>query len=347
MRDQLAVFVWRGFMRDFPSYVALGGPDITQAIVGDDLTPTSPGGVAPYSGFSMLRDIIQSDDDATAYVTLDAVRLNGLGGPVVATFALTGGANPLAPQAVTVPAVQLNAQIAKILSANPDTDTDGEPYMTVAFPLPIAATNHGTYKLVTTVNGIELARKPTLRIMSQMFLETMGSGAFVFPWNVSGQPAPPLKFYPQSLSDPTDHNDDLFLGASSLQLQGTQSIQSTIATLGRHDIRLSVNLAGVDFADADTITVSWSKDAGAHWIEAFTVDGTEIASKLKDGKQSIDLPNGLKWTDPDAWADLTPTQQADIANWGADDNANFAVKITISGSTDARGYIDNIEVRGT
>jgi hypothetical protein len=297
----------------------------------------------------MLRDVIQNDEDATAYVTLDAVRLNQAGGAddVVATFALTGGALLPAVQTVTIPGSAVDGVLADILSTDPNADTDGEPYMTVACPL--AVPDHGTYKLVTTVNGVELSRKPTLRVMGQMFLEDMNSGNFQVghAWNITGQPAPPLDFYGTGADAADETNGDLKMGAASLQLQGTQAIQIIISTLNRHDIRLSMNLAGVDFADADAITVSWSKDAGAHWIEGFTVDGTEIAAKLKDGKMSIDLPNGLKWTNPTAWAALTPTQQADLVNWGADDNSNFAVKIAIVGSTDARGYVDNVELRGT
>jgi hypothetical protein len=342
-RDQLAVFVWRGFMRDYASLVALGGPGITQAVLADDLTPTT-GGLAAYSGFTSLTDIIQNDDDATAYVTLDALRLNGSGDPVVVTFALIEGANPLAPQTVTVSWGTINGAISTILSTNVNTDTDGEPYMTIAYPLPIASVNHGTYKLVTTVNGVELSRMPTLRIMSQMYLDTM-EGAFSYPWNVSGQPAPPLNFYGTG-PDAADETDaDLKDGTASLELQGTQSIQRVFSTLGRHDIRLSADLAGVDFADDDTITVSWSKDAGAHWITAFVVTGADIPDALDTF--TANLPNGLQWTDPDAWADLTAEEQADIANWGADNNSNFAVKITIDGSTDARGYVDNVEIRGT
>jgi hypothetical protein len=36
-RDTLSVFVWRGYMRDFPSVVVLGGPGITGAIAATDL----------------------------------------------------------------------------------------------------------------------------------------------------------------------------------------------------------------------------------------------------------------------------------------------------------------------
>jgi hypothetical protein len=342
-RDQLAVFVWRGFMRDYASLVALGGPGITQAVLADDITPTT-GGLAAYSGLTSLTDIIQSDDDATAYVTLDAVRLNGSGDPVVVTFALTEGPNPLAPQTVTIPWGTVNGVISTILSTNVSTDTDGEPYMTVAYPLPISTVNHGTYKLVTTVSGVALARMPTLRIMSQMWLETMDAGAFTQSWTISGQPAPPLDFYGAGSDAADETNADLKDGVS-LELQGTQSITAGVSTLGRHDIRLSVDLAGVDFADDDTITVQWSKDAGAHWITAFTVDGAHISDALDTS--TANLPNGLKWTDPDAWADIDPAHQNDYEYLGADDNSNFQIKITIDGSTDARGYVDNVEIRGT
>jgi hypothetical protein len=358
LRDQLAVFVWRGFMRDFPSVVAIGGPGITQAILADDLTPTSPGGLAPYSGFASLNDIIWSDDDATAYVTLDAVRLNGLAAPVVVSFELTEGANAasLSPVTVSVSPATVNAQLVNILSDDPNLDTDGEPYLTIAAPLPISAAGFGTYKLVTSIDSgdgsIELSRTPTLRIMQDIALETMGSGAFVLhtpDWVKSGQPAT-LRFYPQALlvDDPTaDPNTDLFVGSSSLELQNTQSIQRVFRTVGRHDIKLAMRIAGVDFADDDTITVEWSKNGGAAWEPGFVIDGTEIADNMDDGKVSITLPNGLKWTDPDAWADLSPEDQAALVNLGADDNANFAVRITIHGSTDARGYVDNVEVSGT
>jgi hypothetical protein len=314
-RDQLAVFVWNGFLRDFPSVVALGGPGITDAIVGSDLVANE----APYSGFASLTGTIQADDDATAYVTFDALRMDGKGDTAV-TFDFTGGSVDHSTT-INLPAIQIAGWADDVLNG----DTDGEPYKTVAVPLDTS--DHGAYTLTVSVDGIPLLRQPELKIMGSILLETMDTGN---PgWEVTGTPS---SVYMYGTVPADEDNMDLREGAFSMELQGAQAVQFGQSTADFHDIRLLADVAAVDLADGDTITFSWSKDDGATWTVAGTITGADAPDALDT--VSFDLPNG----DP----------EADPVVVGADDNGNFMVKIEVNiAGADGRVYLDNVELRGT
>jgi hypothetical protein len=306
-RDQLAVFVWRGFLRDYASVVALGGPDFTQAIASDEISGDNE---APYSGLASLTGTVQAGDDVVAYVTFDAVRLNGSSDMTV----LFDGVSPTGPISVVVDAAQIQGWVDQITATDPDTDTDGEPYKTIAVPIDTNALIHGTYEMTVSVDGAAIARKPVLKVMGQKMLEDFTSGV-PSSWEVTGTPST------------VDGSGGV------MTMTGAQAIEFGEPTDGWHDIQVNVDVTkNADVADDDTVTILWSKDGGATWTQAGSVTGAAL-SEDEATTLSFDLPNGNP--------DVTP------AVIGADDNPNFMVKIAVDLSTDAEVYVDNVEIRGT
>jgi hypothetical protein len=346
--------VWRGFLRggitsQFPSVVALGGPGFTQAITGSDLDETGcvttgntiwPGGVPPFSGFTELTDIIQDGDDATAYVTFDAARLNGRATALPVTFALSEGATATDPTTVTVSVAQMAAWVDELEAQVVQV----EPYKTVAWPVDTGDLDHGIYTLTTTVDGYELTLKPSLKIMGQIFLDDFEAGFDDTLWEATGGGTIDL-FGDDEDEDTAADWDDVIDGDYSIRLALLQAIETDIDTSGRHYIQVNVDVAGADLTDADSLTIYWSKDGGTSWIAELTLTGDEIGGELDT--VTVDLPNGLEFTDPEAWADLSVDEQADPDNWGADNNPQFMIRIGVDLSEDGSVFIDNAEVRGT
>lgn len=314
-RDQLAVFVWRGFLRGDlvgPSVVALGGPDFTQAIAPSDIVANE----APYSGLASLTGTIQAGDDAIAYVTFDAVRLDG-GGPMTVSFALDG-VTPTAPISVLVPAVQIAGWVAQITAATEDADTDGQPYKTIAVPINTAALIHGSYEMTVSVDGVALARKPVLKVMGQIMIEVMDDNPVVLSgWEVTGTPS------------------TVTVAGGLMELTGSQAVQFGQTTDNWHDIRLVVKAKkNADVAAADVLNVWWSKDSGATWTLAGPATTGAGLSTSSVSTLTFDLPNG------------NPTAVPPVA--GADDNPNFMVKIGATvADADGKILIDSVELRGT
>jgi hypothetical protein len=373
-RGQLAKFVWGGVMRDLASAVVLGGPGVTQAI---DSTLIDGDNLAAYSGLTNFDDYLQADDpDAylTAYVTLDGMRLDGA---FVVDFELRDEANrgrlndaktPSETVSVAVSAPAVAAAKAAIVGVDvmgrlpvPAGGTNGEPYVTIAKALTIGPgmdLEYGVYEMTTKIGGYAIGRKVLISVMAPFFEQDFELGLDTTTWEAGGTGSPAV--YGVGLDatvpdDPADAVEELYVGSDDASLQSLEFFgnQYLLAgspdtdTTGRHNIRLSMDLAAVDFGDGDSLVVSWSKDGGATWIEAFSIAGEDAPAELTNF--SADLPNGLEYTDPDAWDELDAEEQADPANWGADDNDQFMVKIEIitDDNEDARGYIDNVDIRGT
>lgn len=355
-RDQLAVFVWRGFLRgtntaQFPAVVALGGPGFTQAITVGDLDLTgctttgsifADGGVPAFSGFTELTDIIQTGDVATAYVTFDAARINGRASALPVVFALSEGATATDPTTVSVSAAQIAAWVADLEAQVVEV----EPYKTVALPIDTDDLDHGIYTLTVTVDTYDLTLQPSLKIMGQIMIEDFEGGFPTSGWEVSGQPGTMDLFGDDVDEDVAADWDDVIDGDFSIRMVETQAVSFGQDTSNRHNIQLNMDIAGADLTDADTLSIWYSKDSGATWILAGDViTGDAIPSELDT--ISFDLPNGLEFTDPDAWADLSTEEQEDPDNWGADNITGFMVKIGVDLSEDGSVFVDNIELRGT
>jgi hypothetical protein len=295
-----------------------------------------------------ISDFVQADDSedlATAYVTFDALHL-----PVAdlnVDFVFTEGSQPTTTFSATILAATVAAWQAQIENVSENADTDGEPYKTVAVPIDTAALDFGIYTMTTSVNGDELSRTVELSLMNMIFFEDWEAGFDTFVWEHSGQPTNIPNVYGD---DPDEEdNSDVIADDQSLELEGTQAIEAELDTTDRHNIRLSALLAGVDFDDGMSLVVSVSKDGGQHFEEAFSISG-EDAPDAFDEPFTIDLANGLKFTDFDAWEDLDPEDQVAYDNIGFDDNPNVVLRVELineNDNEDARGYIDNIDVRGT
>ncbi len=151
-RDQMAVYVYRGFIAPTGAAVVLGGPDVT------GVDPETAG----YWGWSSRRTCLASSP-GYAYVVFDAARLGaGLAGPdgfFNVTFTLTG------PTAVSH-TVSLSA--ADLVSAKANAVSTGVPYYAVSWALP-AGLPAGDYTLTVSIEDetgatYRIARQPEITI---------------------------------------------------------------------------------------------------------------------------------------------------------------------------------------
>lgn len=147
-RDQMAVFVYRGFIAPTGAAVALAGPAITAV---------NPSG-AGYDGWTSLASASASDT-VYAYVGLDAVRLQGLDQAVV-EFELCDAATPtnvVASSTVTLTSTDIANALAAVFASS------GNPYTYASWNIPLSMPA-GDYILVTKVNGAESLRKPAFTV---------------------------------------------------------------------------------------------------------------------------------------------------------------------------------------
>jgi hypothetical protein len=132
-RDQMAVFVWKGFVMPIGSAVVLGGPAVT-------LVP--PGSV--YVGWSSVT-VASGDDPGWAYVVFDAVRLGtALVGPddtwdVKFELLPSGGGDPVATSTVSLDADDITGYHDEAAAA-------GDPYLTISWYIP-GPLEGGAYQL--------------------------------------------------------------------------------------------------------------------------------------------------------------------------------------------------------
>ena len=140
-RGQMAVFVYRGFIKPDGAVVVLAGPAITAV-------DTEAAG---YDGWTSATQA-EASAPGTAYVGFDAVAAPAA--DIEVTFELRGPATPTPTATVTVSA-------ADIATAKTAAETSGSPYVYAKWDIP-AGLAEGAYTLVTTVNGVELARRVDL-----------------------------------------------------------------------------------------------------------------------------------------------------------------------------------------
>jgi len=142
-RDQMAVFVYKGFVMPTGSAVVLGGPAITAV----DLS------TADYWGWSSAASGAAANP-GYAYVLLDAARPSA---PLEITFELRGPATPTPTATVTLDADDLQAAIDAI------TSSGGVPYLEISWDIP-AGLATGNYRLVVIINEAEVSRQPAFTI---------------------------------------------------------------------------------------------------------------------------------------------------------------------------------------
>jgi len=148
-RDQMAVFVYRAAIQPSGAVVVLAGPGIT----GVDL------GSAGYDGWS-TASIGEAAGPGTAYVAFDAVKAPSA--DIDVTFELRDATTPTTP--ATGDYLYSTSVLASDLAIKKASAAlDGNPYIYAPWPIPAGLTP-GDYLLVTTVNGVELSRKPAFEI---------------------------------------------------------------------------------------------------------------------------------------------------------------------------------------
>jgi len=145
-RDQMTVFVYRGFIMPTGTAVLLGGPAITAV---------DPG-AASYDGWTSSASG-PDDDPGYAYVILDAARLDTDMADLDVTFELIGPESPTPTATATLDAVDIQAAIDAV-----DT-SGGVPYLTISWDIP-AGLATGDYTLVVTIGGNVVARQPAFTI---------------------------------------------------------------------------------------------------------------------------------------------------------------------------------------
>ena len=147
-RGQMAVFVYRAFIRPVGTAVVLAGPAVTAA----------PG---DYDGWTSAA-VGEADDPGTAYIALDVARLDTDMAPFDVKFELRDAATP------TVPATgdytgTVTIDSDDITNGQAAADVSGNPYLYALWTIP-ADLDEGDYILVTSVDGVELARQPAFTI---------------------------------------------------------------------------------------------------------------------------------------------------------------------------------------
>jgi DNA-binding beta-propeller fold protein YncE len=147
-RGQMAVFVWRAFLRDRDSLVVLGGPTISR------YAPTAE----RYAVGSVTT--AEAGETLHASVLLDAVRLTA--SPVTVRFELRrilseDMFSPAGSFTVTLDGSQVSAAHGAALAS-------GNPYLPLTTALPTAGLEPGAYLLMTTINDSELARQAHLAL---------------------------------------------------------------------------------------------------------------------------------------------------------------------------------------
>jgi len=149
-RDQMAVFVYRAAIQPSGAVVVLAGPAVTTV---DTATATYDGWSSPTSA--------PTATPPDAYIGFDAVKAPSA--DIDVTFELRNAATP-----TTVATGNYTSGLLTILAADVDdakdlTDVSGNPYLYATWNISAGLTQDD-YILVTTVNGVELTRKPTLTI---------------------------------------------------------------------------------------------------------------------------------------------------------------------------------------
>jgi hypothetical protein len=147
-RGQMAVFVWRAFLRDRESLVVLGGPTISR--------------YAPATRRYAVGSVTSAEAGETlhASVLLDAVRLTA------SAVTVRSDLKRVVSEDMFSPAGSFTASLdeAQVYLAHNAAAASGNPYLPLTVTLPTAGLEPGAYLLVTSINGIELARQVHLAL---------------------------------------------------------------------------------------------------------------------------------------------------------------------------------------
>jgi len=361
-RASLAVYVWRAFMLTKASAVVLGGPAITDVTIATDGAAPA---VASYYGYSnagggftdgpfltvkkYASALVGPADQNYAYVTFDAVRMatgssiDDAVGPnhnLDVTFELRRVAGTTGPATglsftTSVPQAMLASWTGDVLAGN------GEPYRNVVWAIPTGL--QGDFNLVITVEGTELGRQVPYAVRNSLYSQNFDAGSA--GWALFGQPVSPgPKTYPAdyiAADSAFEANTDLFLGANSVEVQKTQQIVKRFDTSNRHNIRLGIRYAmdpKAPLGSTESANIEYSLDYGskgpsATWASLLSAKGTAVPTALQDDPVYFSLANG----DPNA----------DPVVIGADNNVDFAIRLSITATSAAKVYFDTLTLDAT
>ncbi len=349
-RSQLAVFVWRAFMREQATAVMIAGPAITGVALSPEVWVTEPAMVAfpTWIGYPQVDTADGWDNSNIAYVALDAMRLGGDGiAPLPGTdsFVLTMELRDAETPTVPAPAERtftFPLDDAEIATFAADALDAGNPYLTFYQLLPAATATtsealadpmHGDFVLVTSVtvpsgpSAVKMAeslRQPAYRSYGRFFVDNFDfsflplDSTGVDGWKVSGLPATgPV------IDDSVTFDDD-----QGVLLVQTQEMRRHIATTGWQNLNLTFWIAASNLSADDTFAIQYSTDGGVNWndVDGGTLSDVEDmdAGDIELEEVSVDLPSSAS-RNPNFW---------------------LRVKMTAAG-IDNLGWIDNITLKGT
>lgn len=349
-RSQLAVFVWRAFMREQSTAVMIAGPAITGAAIRPEVDATTPArvGFPEWIGYPQVDTADGWDNSNIAYVALDAMRLGVAPQVVPDSFVLTMELRDAKTPTVPAPAERTftfplsDAQIAGFATEALDT---GNPYLTFYQLLPAETPStspaaldnemHGDFVLVTSVTvpsgssvtTAESLRQPPYRSFGRLFFEDFEDST-ILPldknglsgWKVSGLPATAIEVTSGEIS--TDEGENV------VKLVQTQEIRRHISTVGWTNVNISFLIGASNLSADDTFAVEYSTDGGTIWNEI--PDAT--LSDVED-------------TDPgDIELSLVEFEMPSAASR----NPNVWVRVKMTGSSiDNIGYFDLLTLKGT
>jgi hypothetical protein len=320
-RDQLAPYIYKGFMRDNAVPVLLGGPAITAV---DLSTATEQGW--PSESMAMV------DDENDAYAVFDAVRMqSGLAyvGPTWdVRFELRDADEPttaIHTMTANVPTATVNAEVAAAVAS-------GVPYFDVYVDIPTGL--QGDWQMWTLVedaagNFDTAARKVKYQIIGDVFSEDFEAGS-IAGWTYTGLPSGGPDIDDWDSADPVE---DFTNGNFSGMLVGTQAMAINIDTTNHKHLTLMLALGAKDLEGEDVVTVDWSPDSGAHWYTVLTIDADTVND---DGDPAL---NDFELSLPDMLGE----------DPGAAENPNFMLRIGITASSELEdfAYVDDILITGT
>ena len=317
-RDQLAVFVWRAFLRPTSgAAVVLAGPAITA------INP----GTAAYVGWPSSSQADGWKNTRYMYAQFDRLRfgsdLLSPSGPWQVKFELRDAGEATAA-ALRTWAFDINN--ATLTAQEAAGRSSGVPYYTVSQLIPQWTPTtliQGDFTFVVSSrdgsgNWSEVVRKPAFKNYGRFKYWAFDAAGDLTPqWTLTGDPAKP------ALAAAVGN-----LSGSVVKFVKDGQMKQSISTLGWQSMIVSFDYIADNLSSSETFTVEYSVDGGTNWST-----GTTISNKanIKDA----DLPKAKK------------TSVSFSLPGTANDNPNFQMRITLNaGTVNSVFYLDKLQIKG-
>ncbi len=334
-RDQLAVYIWRAFICPTGAPVVLAGPSITPV----DL------GAADWIGWPTISEDNAWTASNTVYVSLDAMRLADTmvytpSGTWSVKFELRdiGAPDVPAPAARTWTA---NVTGTDIDNARGRTALTGDPYFTLFQLLPTVSPDTfthadmvGDFMLVASVRDNagawdEVSRQAEYKSYGRLLYNNFETGiptddSGLTGWKLGGLPGSgPLWHSGQPSLDDSNAESDV---AHCVQFTQSQFMARHISSVGWQGLVLTCYMGGSNIGSSESFVLEYSADGGVNWTAINTLSNVPTAEQMKDvamTKVTFGFPSA------------------------ADQNPNLWLRVRMAAvSTDALGWIDNIQIKG-